>query len=154
MPYSSWQFWIVTVILFLAIGTLVRPFFPRWRKNSCCSKAAKPKNVLGFSKRIAEIASIDKLKEEGFAKIKLSIVRFGNVWASQGSAIPLFVEQIRSNKPITITNLKAKRYFMTIREACNLVIQSCQLKAKNKIFILKMGNQIKILNISREVNCC
>ena len=114
-------------------------------------KAAKPKNVLGFSKRIAEIASIDKLKEEGFAKIKLSIVRFGNVWASQGSAIPLFVEQIRSNKPITITNLKAKSYFMTISEACNLVIQSCQLKAKNKIFILKMGNQIKILDIIKKL---
>lgn len=114
-------------------------------------KAAKPKNVLGFSKRIAEIGTIDKLKEKGFEKIKLSIVRFGNVWASQGSAIPLFVDQIRSNKPITITNLKAKRYFMTIREACNLVIQSCQLKAKNKIFILKMGDQIKIIDIIKKL---
>ena len=114
-------------------------------------KAAKPKNVLGFSKRISEVGSISKLEDKGFEKIKLSIVRFGNVWASQGSAIPLFIEQIRSNKPITITNLKAKRYFMTIREACNLVIQSCQLKAKNKIFILKMGKQIKILDIIKKL---
>ena len=76
-----------------------------------------------------------------------SIVRFGNVFGSQGSAIETFVDQILNKKKITITSYNMKRYFMSIREACNLVIQSAALGFKNKIFILDMGKQIKIINL-------
>ena len=72
----------------------------------------------------------------------IKIVRFGNVFGSKGSAIELFIEQINKQLPITLTDYSAKRYFMSIREACNLVIQSTTLSNKGKIFILNMGKQV------------
>ena len=71
---------------------------------------------------------------------------------SAGSAIPKFIDQIRNGKPITITDLKMKRYFMNISEAANLVIESTGIRNKNnQIFILKMGKQIKIINIAKKL---
>ena len=109
-------------------------------------KAANPRNNLGFTKRISEI-----IAQNYSSKLKINIVRFGNVFGSQGSAINLFIDQINYGGPVTITNKNVKRYFMSINEACNLVIQSSQLKENSKIFILKMGNQIKLIDIIKKL---
>ena len=113
-------------------------------------KAAFPKNNLGITKRIGELICQYYLKNN--KKIKLSIVRFGNVFGSQGSAIEIFINQIKKNVPITITSKKAKRYFMSIKEATNLVLQSVSLKnKKNGIFILNMGKPNLITNIVKKL---
>lgn len=109
-------------------------------------KAARPKNILGFTKRISEIIS-----QNYSSRLKICIVRFGNVFGSQGSAINLFIEQINKGGPVTITNKKVKRYFMSINEACNLVIQSSQINGDSKIFILNMGKPIKIIDIIKKL---
>ena len=114
-------------------------------------KAAQPKNILGLTKRLSEIIAENFFSTNLNSKTKLSIVRFGNVFASQGSAIQLFCEQIKKGGPITVTDFRAKRYFMSIKEACNLVLQSSQLKNKNRIFLLKMGKSIKILDIVKRL---
>ena len=80
-------------------------------------------------------------------KTNLKVVRFGNVFGSRGSAIEIFDNQIKNNLPITITSYKAERYFMSITEACNLVMQCSQLKTKGDIYLLNMGKQIKIYKI-------
>ena len=113
-------------------------------------KADNPKSVLGYTKRVGEILcqSFNKTKN-----IEANIVRFGNVFASRGSAIPLFIKQIRDNDDVTITNKKAERYFMSIRQACSLVIKSSLIQnSKNKIFILDMGKPIKILDLIYKLN--
>ena len=116
-------------------------------------KAVNPKNVLGMTKRIAELAIISNFKNNpNYKKNKIKIVRFGNVLGSAGSAIPKFIDQIKKDKPITITDVKMKRYFMNISEAANLVIESTNINhKKDQIFLLKMGNQIKIVNIARQL---
>lgn len=105
-------------------------------------KAARPVSILGMTKRIAEI-----LVQSYFSNYNVKIVRFGNVFGSQGSAINLFVDQINSGGPVTITNKKVKRFFMSIQEACNLVLQCSQLQSKSRIFILNMGKPILLLDI-------
>ena len=108
-------------------------------------KAAGPKSLLGYTKRFSELLNL-YVKHE-----KVNILRFGNVIASNGSALPRWISQINNQENITITSKKAKRYFMTIREACYLVLSTCKLKLINKIFILNMGNQIKIFDIIKEL---
>ena len=76
---------------------------------------------------------------------KINVVRFGNVFASQGSAINLFLEQINNGGPITITNKKVKRYFMSSNQAANLVLKGSQMFSNKNILILNMGNQIKLI---------
>ncbi len=108
-------------------------------------KADNPKSILGYTKRIGELICHSFNRTNN---IKVNIVRFGNVFASRGSAIPLFIKQIRNNNPVTITNKKVERYFMSIRQAGILVIKSSLMQSsKNKIFILDMGKPIKILNL-------
>ena len=109
-------------------------------------KAARPKSILGATKRISEIVSQNYNSSSKYLS-KIKIVRFGNVFGSKGSAIELFLEQINKKVPITITDYRVKRYFMSIREACNLVIQTTKLKNENKIYILNMGTQILLKNI-------
>ena len=110
-------------------------------------KAANPANILGISKKISEIIS-SYYQKKILKKTKLSVVRFGNVFGSRGSAIEVFLNQIINKTPITITNKNAERFFMSIKEACNLVLQCGSLKSKkNGIFILKMGKPIKIMKI-------
>ena len=106
-------------------------------------KAAKPKSILGLTKRISEIISLTYKNTNS----KINVVRFGNVFASQGSAINLFVNQINSGGPITLTNKNVKRYFMSSNEAANLVIKGSTLSLNNQILILKMGKQIKLIEI-------
>jgi FlaA1/EpsC-like NDP-sugar epimerase len=113
-------------------------------------KAVKAKSVLGFTKRIAEIYCQNYNQIQN--NVKINVVRFGNVFASQGSAVLNFIDQINSGSEISITNKNVKRFFMSIEEACKLVIQASQLKNKiNKPFILKMGNPIKIYEIIKKL---
>ena len=114
-------------------------------------KAVFPKSILGLTKRASEIIARNFSNYSNYKYVKINIVRFGNVFGSQGSAIETFVDQILNKKKITITSYNMKRYFMSIREACNLVIQSAALEFKNKIFILDMGKQIKIINLIKKI---
>ena len=108
-------------------------------------KAADPKSYLGLSKRLAEVVT------QNWKKNKTSIVRFGNVFGSRGSVLEVFFDQINKNIPLTITHKSASRYFMSIKEACNLVLQTNSLNNKKGIFILNMGNPIKILIIAHSL---
>ena len=109
-------------------------------------KAVKPTSVLGATKRLSEIIAQNYINSNNY-KSKVKIVRFGNVFGSKGSAIELFVNQLNNGLPLTITDLKAKRYFMSIREACNLVLNVTNLKESKKIFVLDMGKQILVKDI-------
>lgn len=110
-------------------------------------KAAKPSSVLGITKRISEIVAQNYNEK----KTKIVIVRFGNVFASQGSAINLFIKQIQKGGPVTLTNKNVKRYFMSSSEAANLVLQASQFKENRKILVLNMGKQIKLINIIKKL---
>ncbi len=110
-------------------------------------KAAKPTSILGLTKRISEVLSLNYKNKNS----KIVVVRFGNVFASQGSAINLFLNQIKSGGPVTLTNKKVERYFMSSIEAANLVLQGSQLNYNRKILILDMGKQIKLINIVKKL---
>ena len=114
-------------------------------------KAVKPKNILGITKRIGELLIQFMFLNRGYQKSKYFIVRFGNVIGSDGSALPYFLSQIRNNLPILLTDKKMERYFMSIREACNLVLRCSTLKNQNDIFFLDMGKPIKILEIIKKM---
>ena len=112
-------------------------------------KAVRPPNIMGASKRMAEIA-IQVLNEKN-PNTKFSMVRFGNVINSSGSVIPIFLEQISRGGPITITHKDVERYFMTIPEASNLVIQAGEMALGGEVFILDMGKQMKVLDIAKRL---
>lgn len=111
-------------------------------------KANNPPNVMGSTKRIAEMI-MTGLNEEGCTKF--SAVRFGNVLGSRGSVIPVFREQIAQGGPITVTDFRMTRYFMTIPEASRLVIQSGALAKGGEIFILDMSEPVKIVDLAKNM---
>ncbi|MGC4603094.1 polysaccharide biosynthesis protein [Enterococcus faecium] len=111
-------------------------------------KANNPPNVMGSTKRIAEMI-VTGLNEEGCTKF--SAVRFGNVLGSRGSVIPVFREQIAQGGPITVTDFRMTRYFMTIPEASRLVIQSGVLAKGGEIFILDMSEPVKIVDLAKNM---
>ena len=111
-------------------------------------KANNPPNVMGATKRIAEMI-VTGLNEAGCTKF--SAVRFGNVLGSRGSVIPVFREQIAKGGPITITDFRMTRYFMTIPEASRLVIQSGALAKGGEIFILDMSEPVKIIDLAKNM---
>jgi FlaA1/EpsC-like NDP-sugar epimerase len=112
-------------------------------------KAVRPTNVMGASKRIAELIVQDAAGR--FPKCKIGIVRFGNVLDSSGSVIPLFREQIKKRMPITITHPEITRYFMSIGEAARLVIQAGAMSGNGEVFLLDMGQPVKIRDMALQM---
>ena len=112
-------------------------------------KAVRPSNFMGVTKRISEIICLANAKTQNHCKI--SIVRFGNVLGSSGSVIPQFEEKIKNKTPLTVTHKKITRYFMTIEEAAQLVVQAGAMGKSGDLFILKMGSPIKIIDIAKRM---
>jgi FlaA1/EpsC-like NDP-sugar epimerase len=112
-------------------------------------KAVNPTNVMGATKRVVEIMM--QLFAATSTTTVLSAVRFGNVLGSQGSVVPLFEAQIAAGGPVTITDPEIKRYFMTIPEACQLILQSSLDASSGDIFVLDMGEPIKIIDLANQM---
>ena len=112
-------------------------------------KAVRPTNVMGASKRMAELYC--QAMAEAQQQTQISIVRFGNVLGSSGSVVPLFKQQIAKGGPITVTHPEVTRYFMTIPEASQLVIQAGALGAGGDVFLLDMGEPVRIQDLARQM---
>jgi FlaA1/EpsC-like NDP-sugar epimerase len=112
-------------------------------------KAVRPTNVMGASKRLAEMA-LQALAATNTGS-KFSMVRFGNVLGSSGSVVPKFRQQIRDGGPITLTHAEVTRYFMTISEAAQLVIQAGAMAKGGDVFVLDMGQPVKIMDLARRM---
>jgi len=112
-------------------------------------KAVNPTNVMGATKRIAEM--IVNSEQEKTNQTIFTTVRFGNVLGSNGSVIPLFKKQIETGGPITVTHPEITRYFMSIPEACQLVLQSAAMSLAGQIFVLDMASPIKIVDLSKQM---
>lgn len=112
-------------------------------------KAVRPTNIMGATKRLAELIL------QGLAasqkETRFSMVRFGNVLGSSGSVVPLFREQIRQGGPITITHAQITRYFMTIPEAAQLVVQASAMSQGGEVFVLDMGEPVRIIDLARNM---
>jgi FlaA1/EpsC-like NDP-sugar epimerase len=113
-------------------------------------KAVRPTNVMGASKRLAELILQAFAKEQGHNTV-FSMVRFGNVLGSSGSVVPLFRSQIKTGGPITVTHPEITRYFMTIPEASQLVIQAGAMGVGGDVFVLDMGESIKIADLASKM---
>jgi FlaA1/EpsC-like NDP-sugar epimerase len=111
-------------------------------------KAVNPTNVMGASKRVTELIVQDYAKRSA---MKCMTVRFGNVLGSYGSVIPLFESQIRSGGPVQVTHPEITRYFMTIPEAAQLVLQSGALGESGAIYVLNMGSPVRIMDLAEKL---
>ena len=112
-------------------------------------KAVRPTNVMGASKRLAELVCQALSQENNTTR--LSMVRFGNVLGSSGSVVPVFSKQIEKGLPITVTHPDVTRYFMTIPEAANLVIQAGAMASGGEVFVLDMGEPVKIVDLAHRM---
>jgi FlaA1/EpsC-like NDP-sugar epimerase len=113
-------------------------------------KAVNPANVMGASKRMAELIVQDLATRHGQGTV-FAMVRFGNVLGSSGSVVPLFQEQVSRGGPVTVTDPAVKRFFMTIREAVQLVLQAGDMARGGEVFVLDMGEPVPILQLARQV---
>ena len=119
-------------------------------------KAVRPTNIMGATKRFAELIlqsfqDLANKKTSEKCRTKFCMVRFGNVLDTSGSVVPLFREQIMSGGPVTVTDSRVIRYFMTIQEATELVIQAGSLSKGGEVFLLDMGEPISILNLAKQM---
>lgn len=116
-------------------------------------KAVRPTNVMGASKRLAEMVlqSHAAVVHERGGKTRFSMVRFGNVLGSSGSVVPLFRKQIKEGGPITLTDERITRYFMTIPEAAQLVIQAGAMATGGDVFVLDMGEPVRIIDLAKRM---
>jgi FlaA1/EpsC-like NDP-sugar epimerase len=110
-------------------------------------KAVNPRGMMGISKRLAERVVL----ERNPSKTLFNVVRFGNVLGSSGSVIPLFQRQIRDGGPVTVTSPETRRFFMSIPEAVQLVLQASTLNESNAIFMLEMGEPVKIVDLAKNL---
>ena len=111
-------------------------------------KAVNPTSIMGVSKQLAE-RFVHAHTET--SKTKFVVVRFGNVLASAGSVVPIFQQQISSGGPVTITHPDMRRFFMTIPEASQLVLQASAMGKGGEIFVLDMGEQVKIVDLAKDL---
>jgi FlaA1/EpsC-like NDP-sugar epimerase len=111
-------------------------------------KAVRPSSVMGASKRLAELLCESKNRAGG---TRFITVRFGNVLGSAGSVVPVFKRQIRNGGPVTVTHAEATRYFMTIPEACQLILQAASLGRGGEIFVLDMGKPVSITYLAEQM---
>lgn len=114
-------------------------------------KAVRPTNVMGTTKRVCELIAQNIKQKYPNAKTEIAAVRFGNVIGSSGSVIPKFKEQIAKGGPITVTHPDIERYFMLIDEACALVLQAAAIAKGSEIFILDMGERVRIVDVANKM---
>ncbi len=115
-------------------------------------KAVRPTNVMGASKRLAELVVQDLARRHSApGGTVFSMVRFGNVLGSSGSVVPLFQDQLSRGGPLTVTDKGVERYFMTVQEAVQLVLQACSMSKGEEVFVLDMGKPVPILQLARQV---
>ena len=110
-------------------------------------KAVKPVNVMGATKRLSELI----VQSANNSETEFMAVRFGNVLGSSGSVIPIFQEQIRNGGPVTVTDPDMQRYFMSVSEASQLILQAGAIGQGGEVFVLDMGEPMRILDIANEL---
>ena len=113
-------------------------------------KAVNPTNVMGASKRLCELY-VHSLCKNNACPTSFVTTRFGNVLGSNGSVIPIFKKQIEEGGPVTVTHPDIKRYFMTIPEACQLVLEAAFMGHEGEIFVFDMGNQVSIYDLASQM---
>lgn len=116
-------------------------------------KAVRPANIMGATKRFAEqiLQALAAIGQESGSPTKFSMVRFGNVLGSSGSVVPLFRKQIAQGGPVTVTHSEVTRYFMTVQEAAQLVIQAGSMSSGGDVFVLDMNEPVRIVDLARKM---